>query len=63
MPANELLSVEDLEERSGISKYTWRAWFRQGRVSFVKLGGRVLMREEDYEKLIMENRHPEAPKK
>lgn len=43
-----LLSVDQLEARSGISRYTWRAWIRQGRLPVLRLGRRVRVSEDDF---------------
>lgn len=51
-----LLSVEELEQRSGASRYTWRAWIAQGRIPVVRLGRLVKVKEEDYDKFVAENR-------
>jgi excisionase family DNA binding protein len=51
-----LFSVRDLEERTGISRYTWRAWLREGRLPYVKLGRRVAVQERDLEVFLEANR-------
>jgi predicted site-specific integrase-resolvase len=51
-----LLNVEQLEQDSGVSRYTWRSWFRQGRVPVVRLGRRVLVEEADYRRFLADNR-------
>src|SRR2546427_11162636 len=47
--ATVLLNLKDLEQRSGISRHTWRSWVRARKVPSVRLGGRrVLVDEKDY---------------
>ncbi len=53
-----LHTVEWLEKDSGISKHTWRAWIRLGRVPVIRLGRRVRVAEEDYRRFLAENRVP-----
>jgi excisionase family DNA binding protein len=54
--AVRLLGLESLEERSDVSRHTWRQWIRQGRVPAIKLGRRVLVSEFDFERFIASNR-------
>ena len=42
---SKLLSVNAAAERLGVSPFTIRAWIRQGRIEYVKLGRRVLLPE------------------
>lgn len=51
-----LLSVEELEQVSGVSRFTWRTWLREKRVPYVRLGRLIKVREEDYERFVAENR-------
>jgi excisionase family DNA binding protein len=53
-----MLTVEDLERESKVSKYTWRAWIREGKVPVVRIGRRVRVKEEDYRQFIAESRTP-----
>jgi excisionase family DNA binding protein len=50
-----LLSLEALEERSTVSRHTWRLWLRQSKLPAVRLGRRVLVREHDYEQFVAAN--------
>lgn len=50
--SSELLSVDEAAEYLRISPHTLRAWLNQGRVPYVKLGGRVLFRLEDLMALV-----------
>lgn len=53
-----LLDVMDLERDSGVSRFTWRAWIRQGRIPVIRIGRRVRVAEEDYRSFLKENRTP-----
>jgi len=45
-----------------INRRTLQDYRNMGRISFVKLGGKVLYREEDVEKLLQENYRPRFEK-
>lgn len=51
-----LLSVAQLAQRSGISRFTWRSWIKQGRLPVFRLGRRVRVAEEDYRRFLERNR-------
>ena len=53
-----LLTVMDMERDSKISRYTWRAWIRQGRIPVRRLGRRVRVSEEDYPRFLDANLRP-----
>lgn len=53
-----LLSVADLEARSGVSRHTWRSWLRARRLPAVRLGRRLLVTEEDFRAYVAQNRVP-----
>ena len=53
-----LLTVMDMERDSKISRYTWRAWIRQGRIPVRRLGRRVRVSEEDYTRFLDANLKP-----
>lgn len=53
-----MLTVEDLERESKVSRHTWRAWIRQGRIPVLRLGRRVRVAEDDFRKFIAQNRTP-----
>jgi excisionase family DNA binding protein len=53
-----LLTVKELEADSKISRFTWRAWIRQGRVPVIRAGRRVRVAEEDYRAFLSANRLP-----
>jgi hypothetical protein len=56
-----LLSFRDLEQDSGISRYTWRLWTSQGKLASHKLGRRVVVDERDYRDFLQVNRRGTAP--
>ena len=58
-----LLTVEDLERDSKISRYTWRAWIRQGRIRPVRLGRRVRVEEEEYRRFLATARTNSEPRR
>ena len=43
-----LLTVEDLESDSKISRHTWRTWIRLGRIPVVRIGRCVRVDEQAY---------------
>ncbi len=56
--SRDLLTMAELEGRTGIDKATWRHWLRIGLMPSIKLGKRVLVSRTDFEKFIDENRQP-----
>ncbi|MBI4380361.1 MAG: helix-turn-helix domain-containing protein [candidate division NC10 bacterium] len=57
------LSVEQLQERTGISKHTWRHWVKRGLLPCVKLGRLVKVTEEDLHRFIEEHRQSRGERK
>lgn len=55
-----LMTVEDLEKVSGISKHTWRRWLKLKRVPAVRLGRCLRVDEQDYLRFLAANRTPAA---
>jgi excisionase family DNA binding protein len=51
-----LLSLPEGARRLGVSRHTVRAWIRQRRLPFVRLGRRVLLDPADVERFINVNR-------
>jgi excisionase family DNA binding protein len=54
----KLLSVEDAAGLLGISKWTVRSYIRDGRLKPVRLGRRVLLAEDELERLVAEGQEP-----
>ncbi len=52
---DQLLSVEEAAGFLRLSKHTIRAWISQRKLPFVKLGGRVLFRQDDLNSFINSN--------
>ncbi|MFZ5447050.1 MAG: helix-turn-helix domain-containing protein [Thermodesulfobacteriota bacterium] len=48
----QLLNIDDAAERLNISSHTVRGLVRQRKITFVKLGARVLFRPQDLEEFI-----------
>lgn len=53
-----LLGVTELEEMTGVSRWTWRRWAYDGRLESVKLGKRLLIPASAVEGMISENTRP-----
>lgn len=51
-----LLTVEDLERESQISRHTWRLWLKQNKLQAVRLGRRVRVERSEYERFVADNR-------
>lgn len=56
MLLTELLTVEELEKESKISRHTWRLWLKQGRLRAVHLGRRVRVEREEFQRFVADNR-------
>ena len=52
------LDVVQMEEDSGISRFTWRSKLRKRQLPFFKVGRRVLVDEEDYKNFMAAARIP-----
>ena len=48
----QLLTLGDVANRTGLSLHTLRRWASERRIPVVKLGGRVLVAEQELEKFI-----------
>jgi len=58
----KLLSVQDAAELLSISRWTVRAYIRQGKLRPVRIGRRVLLREEEIERFVeARSPNPENP--
>ena len=53
-----LLSVQQAEELTGLSRWTWRRWAYDGKVGSTKLGRRLLIPLAEIERLVRENTRP-----
>jgi len=51
-----LVSVDEGARMMGISKFTVRSWLRQARLSYIRLGRRVMLDPRDIERFIESNR-------
>jgi excisionase family DNA binding protein len=58
MEIPQTMAIDALAERLGVSAWTVRTWLRQGRVSYFKIGRRVLVRTDDVEALLAKNFKP-----
>jgi len=47
-----LFGLGELEKGTDISRHTWRRWARDGKVSHVRLGRRILIPETEVKRLI-----------
>lgn len=52
------LTDEELSRRLHVNRRTLQDYRDMGRIPFIKLGGKVLYKEEEVEKLLQENYHP-----
>ena len=61
---NPLKSVEQAAEFLGISQFTVRGYLRDGQLKPTRIGRRVLLRQEELERFVMERTadSPEEPK-
>lgn len=48
----QTMNIDTLAARLDVSPWTVRTWLRQGRVPFLKIGRRVLVRVEDVDALL-----------
>jgi len=53
-----LLSVVQLEARTGLSRFTWRAMITRGDVPVIRIGRRVFVAEADLSEFISRHRVP-----
>ncbi len=54
----DLLGVAEAEASTGVSRWTWRRWAYDGKVSSVKLGRRLLIPAAEIKKLVTDNTWP-----
>jgi excisionase family DNA binding protein len=51
----QMLPIDALPDRLGVSQWTVRTWVRQGRIAYTKVGRRLLVKTEDVAALLEEN--------
>lgn len=54
----KLYGVQEAQELTGISRWTWRRWAYDGRVASVKLGKRLLIPASEIQRLVAQNTRP-----
>ena len=54
--SDNLMSYEEAADELGISIHTMRSWVSAGRITFVKLGSRVMFLRKDLESFIQKHR-------
>jgi len=54
----EYLGVAEAEAITGVSRWTWRRWAYDGKISSVKLGKRLLIPSREIARLVAENMRP-----
>jgi excisionase family DNA binding protein len=58
----EYLGVAEAEAMTNVSRWTWRRWAYDGKVSSVKLGKRLLIPASEISRLVAENMRPRLSK-
>jgi excisionase family DNA binding protein len=56
----EMLDVVGLERETKVSRYTWRAWIREGRIPVFRLGRTVRVSRDDLDRFLAESRREGA---
>jgi excisionase family DNA binding protein len=54
----QYLGVAEAEAKTGVSRWTWRRWAYDGKISSVKLGKRLLIPVCEIEHLVAANTRP-----
>ena len=54
----EYLGVAEAESLTGVSRWTWRRWAYDGKISSVKLGKRLVIPASEIERLVAQNTRP-----
>lgn len=62
LDGHRYLTDDELSRLLHVNRRTLQDYRNMGRISFIKLGGKVLYREEDVEKLLQENYRPRFEK-
>jgi excisionase family DNA binding protein len=57
----EFLGVAEAEALTGVSRWSWRRWAYDGKISSVKLGKRLLIPTSEIERLVGEGLRPHLP--
>jgi helix-turn-helix protein len=59
----EFVSVDEAEILTGISRWTWRDYAREGKIDSTKVGARVLVPLREIRRLLEESYRPRIPQK
>lgn len=54
-------SVDEAEMLTGISRWTWRDWIAAGKIDSFKLGARVLIPQEEIDRVLREGFRARKP--
>jgi hypothetical protein len=54
----QFFSVRRAEEKTGVSRWTWRAWAYSQKVASVKMGKRLLIPASEIQRLVAEGTRP-----
>ncbi len=54
----DYLGVAEAEAQTGVSRWTWRRWAYDGKITSVKLGKRLLIPASEIERLVTDNTRP-----
>ncbi len=52
------LGVAEAEEMTGVSRWTWRRWAYDGKITSTKLGSRLLIPASEIDRVISEGTRP-----
>ena len=62
VPSDALFSVDEAARRlGGISKWTVHAWLSQGKLRRTKVGGRMMIRESELQRVIQDGGKSPSP--
>jgi excisionase family DNA binding protein len=51
----QYLGVAEAESMTGVSRWTWRRWAYDGKITSVKLGKRLVIPSSEIERLVAQN--------
>ncbi len=54
----QMLAIQTVAERLGVTHWTVRTWLKQGRLGYTKVGRRLLVRADAVEALLEQNNTP-----